>query len=461
MRRGAHSIGRAHVGGLRRARMPGGLGARPLAPFPKLVSAVFADHRIFVAVGLVLTYIWRFHSLTPALGRLRAAALFSVASWLLLVLAPDRTTISRALKRPYVLAFIAWWLWIGLSTPFSLVPSQTWGFFSDTQFKNVLFVLFLASAVADAAKLKLVVIANVFGASVVAAFYVKAGTPGWGTPIPMYDINDFALILNMTIPLAVWGVLNANRRWEKGVFGTAALLMVASVIGTGSRGGFLALATVGVYYLVRSKGLTWKRKTLVLGALVASLGLAPDAYWDRMATIIDPSEDYNVTSDAGRIEVWKRGIGYWKDFPLFGVGAEGFADAERQFNGRPLVTHNSYIQTLAETGTVGFLFWGSMLLGTLLSLRRLGRTLKRSPRPDPSLVQLGEALAVAMLAFGVGSFFLSQAFNAYVLTVIAMTAGLAHAVERERLRPQAPLRSPHPMARRPAPRPALHRGPMG
>ena len=42
----------------------------------------------------------------------------------------------------------------------------------------------------------------------------------------------------------------------------------------------------------------------MLGGVAPLAG--PDGYWGHMGTILSPEDDYNVTSDSGRLAIWGR-----------------------------------------------------------------------------------------------------------------------------------------------------------
>ncbi|MCP9456344.1 MAG: hypothetical protein NNA18_09595, partial [Nitrospira sp.] len=67
------------------------------------------------------------------------------------------------------------------------------------------------------------------------------------------DGNDFALSLNITIPFCLFLMLNSERKVGKLVFAGFLFLLVAAVVMTQSRGGILALSSIGFYYWLKSE----------------------------------------------------------------------------------------------------------------------------------------------------------------------------------------------------------------
>lgn len=420
-----------------------------------MVRNAVLNQRIFVAVALILVYVWRWQDFSPGIARLRVAAITTVASWAFLALAPNWPTLRVALRRPYTIGLLLWTAWMAVGIPVALNPDVAWEFVSGLQLKNVLFFLFLASTLSRARVIHILVLANIVGVSAGIYFYIKGGMPTERTPYAMYDRNDLALVFNMTIPLAVWAALNMREKWARAFCWGIASTGVVSVIGTQSRGGLLALGVISLLMLVSFKGITKKIKLALLVGVGLLLLAAPDAYWDRMSTLLDMDEDYNMVSDTGRKAIWTRGWGYFKDNPWTGVGAENFMIAERTLGydvqvGLRVggaVTHNSFLQILSETGLPGFLFWFGMIVSGFFGIRRSQRRFRSSRNPaDLVFVQLGDAVFLSLLAYCVGGFFLSQAFSPYLLVLLAIVGGLQLTSERvaalSRARPRVPPTRP-------------------
>ncbi|MEQ9400304.1 MAG: O-antigen ligase family protein [Longimicrobiales bacterium] len=406
----------------------------------RLLRYVTRNPRTVVAVGLVLTYVWRWHDFHGLFVALRLAAIFSVLSWLYLIVEPRAGALVAAVKRPYGAFIMLWTVWMLAGVPGALRPDVAWSFWYDIHFKNVLLFLFLAGTLANLKNLQILILANVVGLAPGIFFYMKGGMLWHWTPYSMYDRNDLALLFNMTVPVAVWSGVALKEKWAQAVAWTIAILAVTCIIGTGSRGGLLALAISSLLILVAFEGLSRKAKAAFLAFVAVLLVTAPDAYWDRMRTMLNPSEDYNLTDDHGRVEIWKRAIEYTKQRWTFGVGANNFSVAEvtmrqdrvRVAGARGAVTHNSFLQVAAETGLPGLVFFVGALLTSLWALVAQRRRLRKT-RDDRlgNIAQLTELVALCLIAFIVGGFFLSQAYFSYLMVLFAIVAALEYVGERE------------------------------
>jgi hypothetical protein len=162
---------------------------------------------------------------------------------------------------------------------------------------------------------------------------------------------------------------------------------------------------------------------LVVGLLIG----APEGYWQQMGTIFSAEEDYNVTSEYGRMPIAKRGVSYMFRYPVFGVGIANFPRAEgtispiaadRLSAGQAvqwIAPHNTYVQVGAELGLLAMIIWLSLLYMGTVGLWRLRLRIPKSWEFDSPerrfLRELCLFLPVSFLAFAVTSFFLSHAYT--------------------------------------------------
>jgi len=158
---------------------------------------------------------------------------------------------------------------------------------------------------------------------------------------------------------------------------------------------------------------------------------ASDRYWTQMQTIVHPDQDYNSTSEAGRLQIWKRGLGYMAERPVFGVGMHNFAVAEGTIS--PLsrlqergvgvlwgAAHNSFIQVGTELGVPGLLLFLGVIASAFRSLRRVARHPPGVSAAARDRARLAQSLMAALVGFVVGAFFLSLAFADMLYTLAAL-----------------------------------------
>lgn len=404
--------------------------------------------REIVVAGLVLTYLWRFQDLSGIFAPFRLAAILTLASWAYLAFEPNWPTFRAALSRPYAILFIVWTCWIGVGVPFALLPRYAWGFFSYTHFGNAMMFIFLLASIGRVRQYRMAVAVHCLGAAVIAAFYVKQGFPTLWTPLTGVDRNDLALMLNTALPFTVYFALTLDNAWYRRLAAAVAVLFATCIIFSQSRGGFLTLALLALFIGFRfPKMKIWHRVVPVV-ALVLGVVFAPPEVQERLLTILETEDDYNVNSDLGRIQIWERGFGYLMDSPITGVGVNNFAVAEGTLavqarmvsDWKASVAHNVFVEVGVETGFVGGFLYLAMLATVLVRLIRLRSRVLRA-RLDESWGMLADANIAAIAAFCTGGMFLSFGYSPFLFFLLAMAAGLERSAE-------VALRTPAPTPRR-------------
>jgi O-antigen ligase len=151
---------------------------------------------------------------------------------------------------------------------------------------------------------------------------------------------------------------------------------------------------------------------LIPGAALL-LTLAPPVFWQRLTTLSDVSSDYNLTSDGGRVQIWKRGFRTFLGHPILGIGGGQFASADGLSPDRVgaddqswHTAHNSIIQIAVELGIVGLIGFFGLHLPTLRAARQARRAAEAG-RVSAEMAALGETLFLSILGFQVAGMFLS------------------------------------------------------
>lgn len=220
------------------------------------------------------------------------------------------------------------------------------------------------------------------------------------------DNNDFALALNMALPLLLFLVWEMPSRWLRLAAVGLVPLTALTVVFTHSRGGFIGLACVSLYLVMRSR-----RKFVAMGALavVVLLGsvFVPESFYERMSTILAFRDD---GSAMGRLNAWQASWHMALDYPIFGVGLDNFLFMFRYYAPDPddiHVAHNTWLQILAECGFVGLFAYLSLFGATWWTLAAAGR---RARRHGLRWAANGaRCLEASLVAFMVGGTFLNRA----------------------------------------------------
>lgn len=242
-------------------------------------------------------------------------------------------------------------------------------------------------------------------------------TNGWMTGGPFVCHGHLAAYLNIGLGFALGLLLSsrlpgAEHRWgsrhDSGLElwpACAAGLIVAGVIASHSRGGFLSMMTaaaVMVPFLGRGVARIGAGLATIL-ALVALflVALGSASPFQRLATILDAG----TTGFGGRVEIWEAALQAWRDHPFWGTGLGSFPAATSPYfrhDHGVFFSHaeNEYVQMLVEGGPVGL----GLALLALASIARLGlraRAAAASPRSRALVLgALFGGLALAIKSLG-------------------------------------------------------------
>ena len=384
--------------------------------------------------ALTLFFVPQLLQLFPALGGLQLAKL--TALLVVVYLLSSRTLLDQRVRlrsAPQVGLLIGI---LGLSLitiPTSIWPSHSIGYIVDAFGKNVLFVYLVLQAVRTDRDARVIATVLVVGSTLLAlAVLVHLGPvvtykndPGRLAIGASYDPNDMALLLVITIPFAFF-MIGSCRLSGKALLVAAIALMLAGLVLTESRGGFLGLcATAALIFLIGSRqARRWTVLVVAVSVLLFTFA-APRTFWDRISTIYNYEGDYNLREEGGRIAVWKTGLQMIAANPVTGVGIACFPVEHGALSGSRLqmAAHNSLIQITAELGVAGLILFVSIIV---LSIRRAGRIRLKARRgeAEPDLLWLASAVQVAFVGFTVSGFFLSHAYSPIFCFLTGMAGAL-------------------------------------
>jgi O-antigen ligase len=185
---------------------------------------------------------------------------------------------------------------------------------------------------------------------------------------PYVNHNHFAGIMEMLVPFPLLATMARNRRHESRVlYGFTALLMIAAVLLSRSRGGTVALACE-LFFAVVVLTYRWhaRRHALAILSVVAgSLGflwwLGSEQVVERLGNLMEPI----------RLAISRDSLAMFRAHPWAGWGLGVFPIAYPRFQSFYSsyfinAAHNDYAQLLVETGLIGV----GLILWFLLALYR-------------------------------------------------------------------------------------------
>jgi putative inorganic carbon (hco3(-)) transporter len=312
--------------------------------------------------------------------------------------------------------------------------------------KTVVMSFLIPVMVADVIMMRRFLIVAAFSLGFVAVKFGLWGVIHGGVTIAtgyggiIEDNNGLALGMAMLVPLAWYARDVVQHRMVKLALLGITALAAATVIMTGSRGNSVGLAVVLLLMILQAK-----RKALALAGLavltVPTILLVGQRYLDRMATMADFESEQSAAS---RIVFAQAALRMWSDYPIFGVGfgQDNYRALSPRYlpraQGQALVVHNTYLQTLVDSGIMAFALFVLMLYGAIWSMRRSVKAMK-AVRPDLAPYPL--AIGTSLVAYAVGCTFYSR--PAFEIFYIVLGGAAAWQVISRRVLAEEQRRAPH------------------
>ena len=262
------------------------------------------------------------------------------------------------------------------------------------------------------------------------------GIPGG----PLADNNLMAVGMVMILPLCMYMIKYSANKLAKWAVISIFILLILTILGSNSRGGFLALAVVGVWYWITSqrKGMS----AILLAVLAAGvIQVAPERWFDRVSTIKTAAEDQSFL---GRVAAWKVSINIASDNPIFGGGFDAtqvkpiwdmhkhtpnVIDYQIPEGMDYKAAHSIYFQVLGDMGYVGLLIFLALLAAAFITRWEINGLVKRAPARNVWASDLSTALTLSLVAFMAGgggvsvAYFEIAHFQIVLLAVIKRTLG--------------------------------------
>jgi len=320
---------------------------------------------------------------------------------------------------PVVVLLIVYALWTTLTTIFAYDDSAVdkWTLFM----KILLLVFLMMSVMKSRVRLEAFIWMNVL---CIGYFAVKGGaftilTGGgarvWGPPGTFIaDNNQLGLAMVMTLPLVRYLHAQAQHKLLRLGLNGASLLWLLAILGTQSRGAFVALGCMLVFLWFRTKNKLVTAFILVFVG-VAAISFMPDSFRNRMETVQNYDED---ASFMGRVVMWRFALDVAQDNPLLGGGFnvfydEGLRNRYLQPGETGRAVHSIYFEVLGEQGYIGLAMF--LMLG-VTAFFTCGRVISlTSKRPELAWANnMGRMTQVSVVGYAVNGITLNLAtFDLY------------------------------------------------
>jgi probable O-glycosylation ligase (exosortase A-associated) len=350
------------------------------------------------------------------------AEVIGIVTIISIVLSSERK--SLPLRSPVVL-LLALNAWMLVTTIYALFPDDAWRQI-DKVAKIQLFVFLTLLVMQSRERIKALVWVSTLS---IAYFGIKGGVytilKGGGGMVLGPDggfiagNTEISLALTMTLPLMRWLQIQTPHRALKWALGISMALMFVAVLGSYSRGGFLALFAMGMGFWLKGN------RKIVVGVILVILvptflTFMPDAWWDRMGTIQTYEQDSSATA---RLNSWQFGWNMAAAKPIVGGGFQSFQqDAFTKWAPDPTRvwdSHSIWISILAEHGFVGL----TIFVAFWVSAWRLAGRIIRATRNIEDYrwaSDLAAMIQVSCIGYWVGGAFLSLAYWDFPYILVAV-----------------------------------------
>lgn len=331
------------------------------------------------------------------------------------------------------------WVWIALAT--LMAADRSLALWKLSQYTNILIMTFLVAALANSEE-RIRAMLQVMGVSIgllglksVVDFVATGGqTRAHGVGGVELEANEFALALNMAIPILMGLSYLESRRWVKYFYRALALFCVMGVIATFSRSGFLGLSLAIFVLAWYSKRRVMNFAILAL-AVVVLLPFVPKKALERYKSI--PTAAQVDPSAIARLQTWETGIRMVKAHPVFGVGPFNFQSQYSHYlvekyldaaNYHPRAPHNAFIALASESGIPSVLLFIAFVGSAIFEMWRLRRLLKDAPELK-ELAGYCLIIQMTLMVYIIPNFFINRQNQDLMYHLIGISVGLAALVE--------------------------------
>lgn len=398
--------------------------------------------KVFLYALLVTVFsgVCKIQALFPLLATIHFQKVLLAVSIIGVLIYPNlRANIKKALNSKLVKVLSFWVIWMIVSIPFSVHPGGSYIFVTQYLWKLLISYLLLVAYGSYIKNIALIISAFILGNCVfgVAAFTSMA--PGRFSLVEAYDANETAIIITSCIPFIFWRLTQAKDWLRKSILIGLIVVMMFTIISTGSRGGFLGLFAATGMCLIQYKKSVIKGTIILLVLALISLVILNEMRadkLDRILTITNGATDYNVTDVRGRISLWKRAVTIMMNNPVFGVGINQFITAEGRSlyggGGTWLTVHNIFLQVGAELGLPGLFAFCYVLFGMIRKFRDIVLSFYYLGEEYRTYWATAQAFIGAWVGFVVAGSFLSAAYSNLVFLLLGISCAFIN-IASERL----------------------------
>jgi O-antigen ligase len=384
----------------------------------------------YLTVGYLLLELGRPQDLVPALAPLHLPGAVSVLLMVALVLS-GKIDLSDKQTRWFI-GFLAL---MALQVPLAL---NNYMALQATRYMFMMFIVYLAivTSVDKPSKFR-TFITLWLGVHLMLAIHGIA-KHGRGIGGFLGDENDFAMTMNMVVPLSLFLALSERNVTRKLLYVGLTGAFVLATVSSFSRGGFVGLAAAVLCCWARSP------RKLRSAALIATLGLLVSLYAREgyVARLDSALEDSTGTVE-DRFHMWKFGWQMFLDNPIIGVGPDNFPVRFGEYEGTDKLhgvtrvwraAHSLYFTLFPELGLVGGAMFFMMLYyirKDLARIRQLSRQRLVGSETATAVLPLAHAMEASVVGFLVSSLFISTLYYPNFWVAMGFVVALRRIATRE------------------------------
>lgn len=263
------------------------------------------------------------------------------------------------------------------------------------------------------------------------------------------DNNLYALGMAMLLPILMYLYRYSAIKYAKWAAAAGVLLTIMTIIGTNSRGGFLALVVVGFWYWLISH----RKITSLVIVMILAFGItqvAPERWFDRIESIQTANDDESFMS---RIAAWRVSLSIASDHPVLGGGFNAVQNywIWDEYKDRPSIftvdmtkytpkaAHSIYFQVLGDFGYAGLMLFLALLSTAFFARARVKLIYRKTGRGLWAL-DLSNAGCLSLVAFMAAGGGVSLAYFELVYFLIVMLSLLPVIMQDDAINIAAPVR---------------------
>lgn len=275
----------------------------------------------------------------------------------------------------FLITAFLFFFWSGMSYYWSAAPAVTASnVFTLAQLLVMAWLVwqFCRSERDSALLMQAFVIGCYITVAVALATFFSTADPGFRN-VGRFNPNTFAIVSALAIPMAWILALRRDRlAWLNLVY--PAFAIVAIVLAA-SRGGLItgivALTAVPAAMFHMSLSRRIVLFALIAGVTWSAFVYAPQFYPElerNIERLSSTTEELSGGTLTGRTTIWKAAIQLFSSSPVGGIGSGAFVPAAEPILGEKKAPHNALLAVAAETGLVGLVLYGALLIAAGLSV---------------------------------------------------------------------------------------------